>query len=74
MTPATIAIIVLSVIAFGVILILVSIWGRKREARKAEMKMMKLNQEYLERQEKRSEGISLIGTPGSYTTTPETSV
>ena len=74
MTPATIAIIVFSVIAFGVILILVSIWGRKREARKAEMKMMKLNQEYLERQEKRSEGISLIGTPGLYTITPETSV
>ena len=74
MSAATIAIIVFSVIAFAMILILVSIWGRKREARKAEMKMIERDKEYQKRTEQKYEGISLIGTPGSYTTTPETSV
>ena len=56
------------------ILILVSIWGRKREARKAEMKMIERDKEYQERTEQKYEGISLIGRPGLYKCTPETSV
>ena len=60
-SAASIAMIVLAVIFAIVLIIMAVIFKRKRDARKAEEKMIRLNTEYKARNEPEFSGISMLG-------------
>ena len=61
MKAGTIALITLSIIFIVILVVLAFIFKRKRDTRKAEERMIKLNEEMKEKNEPLLQGISILG-------------